>query len=145
MITVSQNNVFHLQTENTSYLFRVMQSGQLEALYYGRKASLGTRGDRSGRSRQYDTRRASRWRVVLRNRGCGYCDCHQPIYRRCRTDYILPLPQLKSFAPYGHGPRYTLADTRMRQRLVRAYVEHFNVFCKQYCRKTDTPYRASAL
>ena len=37
MITVSKNNVFHLTTDKTSYLFRVMKSGQLEALYYGRK------------------------------------------------------------------------------------------------------------
>ncbi len=37
MITVSKNNVFHLATDKTSYLFRVMKSGQLEALYYGRK------------------------------------------------------------------------------------------------------------
>ena len=37
MITVNQDNIFHLQTKNTSYLFRVLKSGQLEALYYGRK------------------------------------------------------------------------------------------------------------
>ena len=37
MITVSKNNVFHLTTDKTSYIFRVMKSGQLEALYYGRK------------------------------------------------------------------------------------------------------------
>ena len=37
MITVSKNNVFHITTDKTSYLFRVMKSGQLEALYYGRK------------------------------------------------------------------------------------------------------------
>ena len=37
MITVSKNNVFHLTTDKTGYLFRVMKSGQLEALYYGRK------------------------------------------------------------------------------------------------------------
>lgn len=37
MITVSQNNVFHLSTDKTSYLFRVMKSGHLESLYYGRK------------------------------------------------------------------------------------------------------------
>ena len=37
MITVNQNNVFHLSTEKTSYLFRVMKSGHLESLYYGRK------------------------------------------------------------------------------------------------------------
>ncbi len=37
MINVNNNNVFHLQTKNTSYIFRVLPSGQLEALYYGRK------------------------------------------------------------------------------------------------------------
>ena len=42
MITVSQNNVFHLSTEKTSYLFRVMKSGHLEALYYGRKIRNNT-------------------------------------------------------------------------------------------------------
>ena len=35
--TILIHNIFHLQTKNTSYLFRVLKSGQLEALYYGRK------------------------------------------------------------------------------------------------------------
>ena len=37
MIKVTENNVFHLSTKRTSYLLRVLESGQLESLYYGRK------------------------------------------------------------------------------------------------------------
>ncbi len=37
MITVNSGNVFHLQTQKTSYIFRALPSGQLESLYYGRK------------------------------------------------------------------------------------------------------------
>lgn len=37
MIITNEDNVFHLQTEKTSYIFRVLKSGQLEALYYGKK------------------------------------------------------------------------------------------------------------
>lgn len=37
MISINKENVFHLQTEKTSYVFRVLKSGQLESLYYGRK------------------------------------------------------------------------------------------------------------
>lgn len=32
-----KNKVFHLQTENTSYIIRVLESGQIENLYYGKK------------------------------------------------------------------------------------------------------------
>ena len=37
MIYVNKDNVFHLQTEKTSYIFRALPSGQLEAMYYGKK------------------------------------------------------------------------------------------------------------
>ena len=37
MIYVNSNNVFHLQTNNTSYVFRAMPSGQLEGMYYGKR------------------------------------------------------------------------------------------------------------
>ncbi len=37
MIKQTSNNVFHLQTKKTSYLFRALPTGQLESLYYGRK------------------------------------------------------------------------------------------------------------
>lgn len=37
MIKVTENNVFHLSTKRTSYIMRVLESGQLESLYYGRK------------------------------------------------------------------------------------------------------------
>ena len=37
MIITNKNNVFHLQTEKTSYIFRVLESGHLENLYYGKK------------------------------------------------------------------------------------------------------------
>lgn len=37
MIYLNENNVFHLQTKDTSYVFRAMPSGQLESLYYGKK------------------------------------------------------------------------------------------------------------
>ena len=37
MIYVNSNNVFHLQTNKTSYVFRALPSGQLESLYYGQK------------------------------------------------------------------------------------------------------------
>lgn len=36
MISYS-NGIFHLETEHTSYLFQVMETGHLEHLYYGRK------------------------------------------------------------------------------------------------------------
>lgn len=37
MIYLNNNNVFHLQTQKTSYVFRVLPSGQLESMYYGKK------------------------------------------------------------------------------------------------------------
>ncbi|MBQ8029147.1 MAG: alpha-galactosidase [Clostridia bacterium] len=37
MIYVNSNNVFHLQTKKTSYVFRALPSGQLESMYYGKK------------------------------------------------------------------------------------------------------------
>ncbi len=37
MIYTTDENVFHLQTEKTSYIFRALPSGQLESLYYGKK------------------------------------------------------------------------------------------------------------
>ena len=37
MIYQSKDNVFHLQTRDTSYIFRALPSGQLESLYYGKK------------------------------------------------------------------------------------------------------------
>lgn len=37
MIKVTSDKVFHLQTKDTSYIFRALPSGQLEAVYYGRK------------------------------------------------------------------------------------------------------------
>lgn len=36
-----ENNVFILETQNTSYIFQIMKSGHLEHLYYGRKLYLG--------------------------------------------------------------------------------------------------------
>ena len=36
MITIN-NNMYVLDTDNTSYVFAVLGSGQLEHLYYGRK------------------------------------------------------------------------------------------------------------
>lgn len=32
-----KNNVFHLNTAQSSYIFRVTEQGDLEHLYYGRK------------------------------------------------------------------------------------------------------------
>lgn len=37
MIYLNKDNVFHLQTQKTSYIFRALPSGQLESLYYGKK------------------------------------------------------------------------------------------------------------
>ena len=37
MIKVTQSNVFHLSTDRTSYILRVLESGQMESVYYGRK------------------------------------------------------------------------------------------------------------
>ncbi len=37
MIITNKDNVFHLQTAKTSYIFRVLESGHLENLYYGKK------------------------------------------------------------------------------------------------------------
>ncbi len=37
MIFSNKDNVFHLQTEKTSYVLRALPTGQLESLYYGRK------------------------------------------------------------------------------------------------------------
>ena len=37
MIFTNPGNVFHLQTEKTSYIFRAMPSGHLESLYYGKR------------------------------------------------------------------------------------------------------------
>ena len=37
MIYTNSNNVFHLQTKKTSYIFRALPTGQLESMYYGRK------------------------------------------------------------------------------------------------------------
>ena len=47
MIYVNKDNVFHLQTEKTSYIFRALPSGQLEAMYYGKRIrkSEGMYGD----------------------------------------------------------------------------------------------------
>ena len=39
MIITNSDNVFHLQTAKTSYIFRVLESGHLENLYYGKKTS----------------------------------------------------------------------------------------------------------
>ncbi len=37
MIYLNKDNVFHLQTKKTSYVFRALPTGQLEGMYYGRK------------------------------------------------------------------------------------------------------------
>lgn len=37
MVQITKNNYFQLDTKNTSYCFRVLPTGQLEHLYYGRK------------------------------------------------------------------------------------------------------------
>lgn len=37
MINISKDNVFHLSGKSTSYIIRVLPSGQLENLYYGKK------------------------------------------------------------------------------------------------------------
>lgn len=37
MIYLNEGNVFHLQTKDTSYIFRTLPSGQLESMYYGKK------------------------------------------------------------------------------------------------------------
>ena len=37
MIIASKDNIFHLQTNKTSYIFRALPSGHLENLYYGKK------------------------------------------------------------------------------------------------------------
>ena len=37
MIFVNKDNVFHLQTNKTSYVLRALPTGQLESMYYGRK------------------------------------------------------------------------------------------------------------
>lgn len=42
MIITNNDNVFHLQTEKTSYLFRVLPSGHLENLYYGKRIRNAT-------------------------------------------------------------------------------------------------------
>ncbi len=35
MIFLNKDNVFHLSTNKTSYIFRVLPTGQLEGMYYG--------------------------------------------------------------------------------------------------------------
>ena len=37
MIYINKDNVFHLTTDKTSYVFKALPTGQLEAMYYGRK------------------------------------------------------------------------------------------------------------
>ena len=37
MIYVNSNNVFHLQTDKTSYIFRILPTGQAEGMYYGKR------------------------------------------------------------------------------------------------------------
>lgn len=37
MILKGKENVYHLQTNNTSYIFRILPSGHLESMYYGRR------------------------------------------------------------------------------------------------------------
>ena len=37
MIYMNKDNVFHLTTDKTSYIFKALKTGQLEAMYYGRK------------------------------------------------------------------------------------------------------------
>ena len=37
MIYMNKDNVFHLTTDKTSYVFKALKTGQLEAMYYGRK------------------------------------------------------------------------------------------------------------
>ena len=37
MIYQTKDNVFHLQTKNTSYILRAMPTGQMETVYYGKK------------------------------------------------------------------------------------------------------------
>ena len=39
MITKTKNNEFHISTDDTSYIIRVMPTGHIEQLYYGRKIS----------------------------------------------------------------------------------------------------------
>ena len=41
---IHKDGVFLLETKNTSYIFRVMDTGHLEHLYYGRKLYLGKPG-----------------------------------------------------------------------------------------------------
>ena len=37
MIYCNKDNVFHLQTKDTSYILRALPSGQLESMYYGKR------------------------------------------------------------------------------------------------------------
>ena len=37
MIYLNSDNVFHLQTEKTSYVLRALPTGQIESIYYGKK------------------------------------------------------------------------------------------------------------
>lgn len=37
MIYLNKDNVFHLSTDKTSYIFRALPTGQLEGMYYGKK------------------------------------------------------------------------------------------------------------
>lgn len=37
MIYINSDNVFHIQTHKTSYVFRALPSGQLESMYYGKR------------------------------------------------------------------------------------------------------------
>lgn len=39
-ITVTESHYFHLQTENTSYIFRVLENGHLGQVYYGKKIPI---------------------------------------------------------------------------------------------------------
>ncbi len=43
MITKTEHGEFHLHTKETSYLFRVLPTGHLEHLYYGRRVTTQTR------------------------------------------------------------------------------------------------------
>ncbi len=55
MIHFGKDNVFHLSTDKTSYIFRAMPSGHMESLYYGRKI-----------------RECGDYKFLFDKHGCGY-------------------------------------------------------------------------
>ncbi len=83
MIYLNQDNVFHLQTNKTSYIFRALPTGQLEGMYYGRKI-----------------RNTDSFEHIYDKHKCGYSNATP----YCQEDTSLSLDHIAlEYSAYGKG------------------------------------------